>query len=202
MLARELSPRESATDEELRAAEFLAGQFSGWGYEVQIQEFETINLGSATRLVILTPDRIDSDAGYYGFAEGGQPWMLSYPLDPRSVIPSEEYKIGGQLVYVGHGVADDFEGVEAAGKIALMQRGGGLSIAEKVALAAEAGSEAAVVFNNNPDEWWLYFYNRLVEDTEIPAIGINTYQGRALAGALLGGAELEVSVQKAPVSPL
>ena len=34
MLAEELSPRESATDEELRAAEYLAGRFSGWGYEV------------------------------------------------------------------------------------------------------------------------------------------------------------------------
>ena len=31
MLAEEFSPRESATDEELRAAEYLAGRFSGWG---------------------------------------------------------------------------------------------------------------------------------------------------------------------------
>ena len=37
MLAEELSPRESATEEELRAAEYLADQFSGWGYEVGLQ---------------------------------------------------------------------------------------------------------------------------------------------------------------------
>ena len=53
MLAEELSPRESATDEELRAAEWLAGRFSGWGYEVELQDFEAVEIGRATRLVVV-----------------------------------------------------------------------------------------------------------------------------------------------------
>ena len=45
MLVEELSPRESATDEELRAAEYFAGRFSGWGYEVGLQDFEAVEIG-------------------------------------------------------------------------------------------------------------------------------------------------------------
>ena len=77
-----------------------------------------------------------------------------------------------------------------------------MSISEKVDLAAEAGAEVAVVFNDNLDEGWLYFFNRILEDTKIPAIGINNDQGRALARALLGGAQLEVKVKKVPVPPV
>ena len=144
MLAWDLSPRESSTQEELRAAEYLAGQFSRWGYEVQVQEFETIDHGDATRLVMLTPDRIEGDPGYWPFDnDEDQPWMFSYPLDPWSVSATGEYEISGQLAYAGHGTEDDFKGVELTGKIALMEWGGGVSISEKVDLAAEAGAEVA-----------------------------------------------------------
>ena len=43
MLAEDLSPRESATHQELEAALFLAGQFEEWEYEVELQELDAIN---------------------------------------------------------------------------------------------------------------------------------------------------------------
>ena len=66
MLARDLRPRESSTQEELRAAEYLAGQFSRWGYEVQVQEFETIDHGGCH------PSR-DAHPGQ----DRGRPWVLA-----------------------------------------------------------------------------------------------------------------------------
>ena len=47
MLAEELSPRQSATDEELEAAMYLFGEMEELGYEVEIQDFEVTEANAA-----------------------------------------------------------------------------------------------------------------------------------------------------------
>ena len=197
MLAEELSPRESATDEELRAAEYLAGRFSGWGYEVGLQDFEAVEIGGATRLVVLGPGDAVEGLSRLGYRDGDRVWMFAFPADPSS-LAAEAYEVEGEMVYAGRGSGEDFSGVDLRGKIALVEGGGGVSLREKVEGAGEAGAEAAVIFNEEPNAGasWERFY----EDTEIPAIGIGNREGRGLLRALETGGNLEVRLSKAPLA--
>ncbi len=197
MLAEELSPRESATEEELRAAEYLAGRFSGWGYEVGLQDFEAVEISRATRLVVTGPGDAVEALTRLGFRDGEGVWMFAFPAEPSS-LAAEGYRLEGDLAYAGRGAREDFAGVDVQGKIALMEGGGGVSLREKVEGAAEAGAKAAVIFNEetNAGASW----ERLYEETMIPAIGIGNREGRGLLRALETGGNLEVRLSKAPLA--
>ncbi len=197
MLAEELSPRESATEEELRAAKYLAGRFSGWGYEVGLQDFEAVEISRATRLVVTGPGDAVEGLARLGFRDGEGVWMFAFPADPSS-LAEEGYRLEGDLAYAGRGTGEDFSGVDLRGKIALIEGGGGVSLREKVEGAAEAGAKAAVIFNEetNAGASW----ERLYEETMIPAIGIGNREGRGLLRALETGGTVEVRVSKSPLA--
>ena len=197
MLAEELSPRESATDEELRAAEYLAGRFSGWGYEVGLQDFEAVEISRATRLVVTGPGDAVEGLARLGFRDGEGVWMFAFPADPSS-LAAEGYRLEGDLVYAGRGTEEDFARVDVKGNIALIEGGGGVSLREKVERAGEAGAEAAVIFNEEPNAG--ASWDRVFRDTRIPAIGIGNREGRGLLRALETGGNLEVRVSKAPLA--
>ena len=197
MLAEELSPRESATEEELRAAEYLVGRFSGWGYEVGLQDFEAVEIGGATRLVVLGPGDAVAGLSRLGYREGNRVWMFAFPVDPSS-LAADGYEVEGQMAYAGRGTEEDFLGVDLKGKIALMEGGGGVSLREKVEGAGEAGAEAAVIFNKEPNAG--ASWDRVFRDTKIPAIGIGNREGRGLLRALETGGSLEVRVSKSPLA--
>ena len=127
-MAEELSPRESATEEELRAAEFLADQFSGWGYDVGLQEFEAVEIGRANRLVVLGPGDAVAALSRLGYREGDRVWIFAFPVDPSS-LAADAYEVEGAMAYAGRGTEEDFAGVDLNGKIALIEGGGG-SVAE------------------------------------------------------------------------
>ena len=197
MLAEELSPRESATDEELRAAEYLAGQFSGWGYEVGLQDFEAVEISRATRLVVTGPGDAVEGLARLGFRDGEGVWMFAFPADPSS-LAADGYEVEGQMAYAGRGTGEDFSGVDLKGKIALIEGGGGVSLREKVERAGEAGAEAAVIFNEEPNAG--ASWDRVFRDTRIPAIGIGNREGRGLLRALETGGTVEVRVSKEPLA--
>ena len=199
MLAEELSPRESATDEELRAAEYFAGRFSGWGYEVGLQEFEAVEISGATRLVVLGPGDAVEGLSRLGYRDGDRVWMFAFPVDPSS-LAADGYEVEGQMAYAGRGTGEDFSGVDLKGKIVLIEGGGGVSLREKVEGAGEAGAEAAVIFNEEPNAG--ASWGRVFRDTRIPAIGIGNREGRGLVRALETGGNVEVRLSKAPLSPL
>ena len=197
MLAEELSPRESATEEELRAAEYLAVRFSGWGYEVGLQDFEAVEIGGATRLVVLGPGDAVAGLSRLGYREGDRVWMFAFPVDPSS-LAADGYEVEGQMAYAGRGTGEDFLGVDVKGNIALIEGGGGVSLMEKVEGAGEAGAEAAVIFNEEPNAG--ASWDRVFRDTRIPAIGIGNREGRGLLRALETGGGLEVRVSKSPLA--
>ena len=197
MLAEELSPRESATNEELRAAEYLAGRFSGWGYEVGLQDFEAVEIGGATRLVVVGPGDAVAGLSRLGYREGDRVWMFAFPVDPSS-LAADGYEVEGAMAYAGRGTGEDFAGVDLQGKIALIEGGGGVSLREKVEGAGEAGAEAVVIFNEEPNAG--ASWERVYQDTRIPAIGIGNREGRGLLRALETGGSLEVRVSKSPLA--
>ena len=57
MLAEELSPRQSATDEELEAAMFLLAEMRELGYEVELQDFEVTEAGASGSIEVLPGGR-------------------------------------------------------------------------------------------------------------------------------------------------
>lgn len=192
MLAEELSPRESATEEELRAAEWLAGRFSGWGYEVELEEFEAIELFGAVSLMIRVPEVSDVGRILLGRAPGEEVWMFAFPVDP-STRRAEGYEVEGTLAYAGQGTADDLSGVDLSGKIVLIETGGGIALEDKVEGATESGAEAVVLFSEG------VVWDRIFEETSIPVIAVGADEGAGLARVVQGGAEIEARVDKEPI---
>ena len=199
VLAGELGPRESATEQELAAARFLAGVLSGWGYEVRVQDFGAVEVLAATRLVAGGPGRVEPSPGGYGSADGPRPWVVAFPLDPLS-LAAGGYVIRGPLFYAGRGRRADLDGRDLAGTIALIERDRGSTVREQVEAAAGAGAVAAVIFNEEPGG--AYFEGRVSGETRIPAVGITNGDGRALVQTLEGSnGSLTVEVNKRPLSP-
>ena len=197
MLADELSPRQSATDEELAAAKFFAGKFSEWGYDVELQEFDVVDRWAATRLVLLTPDVVGYGLRFYEPNADGALWAFATPIDRASFAP-EGYSVRGSLVYAGSGAPDDLAGVDLMDKIALLGRGG-LPLEDKVDAVAGVGAAAAVIFNDAVDN--MFFVERINRQVVIPSIGISRDHGLALVEALGPGANIEVEVLKLPLVP-
>ena len=127
-LSLELGPRPSGTDDELRAAQWLAGAFRELGYQTRLHEFPAIPAG---------PDPI-VPADLYSAGE---------PLSRAVFIEGSPLRAAaGPLAYSeGLGVPDDFAGIPA-GAIAVAQRGE-LTFAAKALNAASAGAAALVVVN-------------------------------------------------------
>lgn len=194
-LAEELSPRESGTEEELRAAEWLADRFSVWGYEVWMEEFEVIELFEAVGLVIDLPEDWEGDdPTFWERPTGREVWVVALPVDP-SARATEGYEVEGILAYGGHGREEDLSGRDLSGRIALIETGGGVTLREKVDRAAEAGAEAVAFFSEE------VVWDRLYDETDIPAISLVPGIGGELARIAREGGEIEARVEKEPTDP-
>ena len=198
MLAEELSPRESATHEELEAAEWLAGQFSGWGYEVGLEEFEAIEISQAVSLMIRVPEGSDVGRILLGRAPGEEVWMFAFPVDP-STRRAQGYGIDGTLAYAGQGTEKDFSGVDLTGRIVLVEMGGDVSLRDKVEGAAGGGAAAVVFFSREVGGGAIW--DRIFDETSIPAIAIGPQEGNGLARIVESDVKVEARVNKSPLFP-
>ena len=163
-LVEELGPRESATEEELNAAEHLASTLEIFGYAVELQSLTVRQVSRE-----LSSLEIDS------------PQSRSMDINPLD--PSATGEVSGKLVSVGLARDGDFpeEGVE--GQIAFARRGL-IPFEEKVTLAAEAGAVALVIYNNVPGN----FQGRLFDPPNIPAVSISQANGQEIEELLSTGA--------------
>ena len=180
-LAEALSPRQSATDEELRGAMFLLDEMSDLGYAVQIQDFEVTEATSSGSLEVL-PGSDGSEPSVTFSRRSGDTHRIYF-------LPFEPLKIGqtqGKMVFAGLGDDEDFDGIDVDGKIVLMERGM-VSFEDKETNAADRGAIGVVVFNNEPR---FYFGGRLTQEPEIFAGGIPQADGRRLLDALDDGNNL------------
>ena len=155
-LTEEYSPRESATDEEMVAAEHLRGRLSDLGYETSIQEFSVTLPNAMVELVLPTGDA---------------------PESPRSfpIQPSIHGIATGLLTYVERAFEDDIPADGLEGRIALIERGD-ITFEEKVNRVADAGAVGAIVFNNREG----LFFGRFTNQPSIPAVAISRADGHDL----------------------
>ena len=155
-ITEEYSPRESATDQELTAAQHLRVRLSNLGYETSLQEFS----------VTLTAARVElaSPSG-------------DVPEAPRSIpISASIHGIAtGLLTEVGRAFEDDIPADGLNGRIALIERGD-ITFEEKVRRVAEAGAVGAIIFNNEQG----LFFGRFTNQPDIPAVAISQEDGRDL----------------------
>ena len=155
-LVRELSPRESATERELNAAEFLAKEFGALGYSAEIQPFDV--------------ERLSSESSSLTIANGSQ-----VPIEVAPLRGSAWGTGVGPLVDVGQAGDGDLPDESLDGKVALIQRGE-TTFQEKAGRVAEAGAAAAVIYNNLPGN----FRGDLGESSAVPVAAISKADGARL----------------------
>ena len=167
----DLGPRESATLEELEAAEYLAAKWESFGYSVQLQPFTFTRLSrERSGLVLDGPDLREIEA---------------IPL-----VRSGTGEVSGNLVSVGLAREGDVPEGGLEGKVALAQRGI-ITFEEKTNRLAEAGAIAVVIYNNRPG----VFQGVLANQGRIPALGIAREDGQSIEELLsVGDVEAVVSV--------
>ena len=173
-LTDDYSPRESATDDELRAARFLRGEMDDMGYDAEIRPF------SFERVRVET-----------SFSRDGAP--------PESVASyrialSGEGAVEGALADAGTGFADDIPPGGLDGKVALIERGT-TTFEDKVRRVADAGAVGVIVFNNAPGGFW----GTLAAPADIPAVSIDRAAGLRMRNAIAAG-DARASVSIANVS--
>ncbi|KQL40197.1 hypothetical protein AN960_06890 [Bacillus sp. FJAT-25509] len=90
------------------------------------------------------------------------------------------------VVYAGMGAAADFAGIDVKGKIALISRGKGIPLANKITEAKNNGAAAVLLFNDNAAEGHIPAY--LAEGQNyIPTFSLSNADGLALKSKVDNG---------------
>ena len=171
-LAVDIGARPAGSEAERRAASFLAERLEEAGYDVTIEEFEVVFPGFGASVSAADV----ADAG-------------GWPARAIPMVGSPDGEATGPLVAVGLGDAAGFEGADAAGAVALADRGV-ITFAEKARRALAAGAVALVVVNDGDGP--------LAGDLEaasgiaIPVVGVAGEDGEALRALARGRAPVTV----------
>ena len=162
-LAQRIGSRTAGSDAEQAAADYIADQFTSYGYQPTLEPFEVkYYVEQASRLEVLSPE--------------------ATTLEPRALSLSAAGEATGDLAAAGIGRPGDFPTEGMTGRVALLERGE-LTFSDKVANAAAAGVAAVIVYNNQPGS----FRGDLGDESAIPAVGISQEEGQRLLGLLAQG---------------
>ena len=169
VLAVDIGIRPAGTDAEREAAEYIASQLRDAGYVVDIEEFGTTYRGDHSSL---------ATAG-----EGPS-------LQALALGGSRNGEATAPLVHAGLGDAEDFEGVDVSGAIALLDRGV-VPFRDKSRNAQDAGAVGVVIVNHDPG----LFGGTLGElsGVTIPVIGIAGQSREALLALAADGTPVTVT---------
>ena len=154
---KETSPRESATEEEKVASDYLKDKLELLGYVVRHEPFTFERLKGRNAL------RLDDEQSF----------------NTMPFRHSGLGKVTGVLKHVGLARPEDIPEVGLSGRIALIQRGE-ILFEEKVSRVTDAGAIAAVIYNNAPRN----FTGVLKNKASIPAISISQDDGERLLGMM------------------
>lgn len=166
-LAGTIGPRVAGTAGERQAAEYLAAQLRQYGYPVEFHSFQFPFFEARSVQVQVL--------GATPRAVAAQALLLTAPTPPAG--------IEADLVTVGLGRPEDYEGKQVSGAIVLAERGV-ITFREKAANAAARGAAAVIVYNNQPG----VVAGTLQQRSEIPAVTITQDDGRHLLEAVQRGA--------------
>lgn len=170
-LAEVIGSRVAGTDNERKAADYIAQQLRGYGYTVDqpAVDFELADEAAAELEVVNTRS---FPTNSLGFSASG---TVTAPL----------------VAVNGIGNPSDFP-PSARGAVTLVMRGA-LSFADKVRNAADAGAVGVIVYNNEPGE----FRGTLGRSgaASIPAVGVSGDAGQELLRMAQNGAQVRLRVE-------
>lgn len=201
-------------------SQFIASQFSSWGYKVRIEEFRVLFPTPRTRsLELVEPERYTAGLLEPPLEADSTSGQIEEQLPPYNAY-SVDGDVEGELVYVNYGVPGDYEelekrGVDVKGKIAIARYGGSWrGIKPKV--AAEKGAVGCILYSDPRDDG--YFrgdvyptgaYRNEKGAQRGSVADMPTYPGDPLTpgvGAVLGAVRLEreqaPTLTKIPVLPI
>jgi N-acetylated-alpha-linked acidic dipeptidase len=133
-------------------AEFIAGLFRSWGYEVAITDYQVLFPTPILRKVeLVAPTKFVASLTEPALKEDGTSNQAAEALPPFNVY-SPDGDVTAELVYVNYGVPADYEeldrrGIDVKGKIVVARYGGSWrGIKPKV--AAEHGAVGCLIYSD------------------------------------------------------
>ena len=143
-------PHRSGTEGAHAVARYLESTLREAGLEVEVEEYQAF---------LSAPKRVSVDI----LSPNAEPLSLWEPFDPRDpdsshpdlepawIAFSSSGRVTGDVVYAGYGLPDDYEGIDARGKVVLV-RYGKSHRAVKVATAEERGASAILIYSDPEDD--------------------------------------------------
>lgn len=161
-----------AVDQNIKKADF-----SNWGPELGVVAPGVDVISSVPR----------------GTGRGASVTNGSAKLDTKQFDGSPVGNVTADMVYANFGAVADFQGLSMSGKIALIQRGGGLTFHDKAVNAIAAGAKAVVIYNNKAG-----LDNGTVaaegQQIAVPAVMITQVDGEKFRQTLQGGQHQSLAV--------
>ncbi|HEV3471233.1 MAG TPA: transferrin receptor-like dimerization domain-containing protein [Pyrinomonadaceae bacterium] len=149
-------PHHVGSDYGRQNAEFMAGLFRSWGFEVEVERFDVLFPVPRERVLELTaPGRFTARLAEPPLKEDETSGQTAEQL-PTYNAYSADGDVTGQLVYVNYGVPADYEelarrGVDVKGKVVIARYGGSWrGIKPKV--AAERGAVGCIIYSDPRDD--------------------------------------------------
>jgi acetylornithine deacetylase/succinyl-diaminopimelate desuccinylase-like protein len=173
MLAGEIGPRSSTTEQELQAAEYVASQLRASGYSVTVEPFDAESSEELSTVVL--PD---------GAVLGSTDALLG---SPNLTASGPVFRLNG----LGH--AFELAQLDLAGTVLVVDRGK-IQFATKAANAEQAGVVALVVVNNV--EGPLAFASLGDGEFSIPIVGIAREDAAALSLIAAEGGSVQVTTDR------
>ncbi|MDH4206908.1 MAG: M28 family peptidase, partial [Desulfobacteraceae bacterium] len=179
-----LGPRVAGSAAEQEAAEYIANEMSNYGFDVEIQQFETPYFEELS-----TPLLEQISPNPTSYIEGTDFATMTYSGSGDVTAPIQDVDLmmpptGGSTSGCE---APDFAGF-TAGNIALIQRGT-CSYALKAQNAEAAGAVGVIIFNegNTPDRTGIPYGTLGAPGVLIPVVGASFALGEELYNLTLGG---------------
>ncbi|MBW2149407.1 MAG: M28 family peptidase [Deltaproteobacteria bacterium] len=177
-ISREIPTRMAGTEECKRMAEYLRDQMIGYGIPAEVHEFDAlVGFTGTAELIVLEPENRVIQCN---------PFVHITNTTPAG--------IQGELVFIGSGGVDDYQGKDVQGKITLSELSYSPPRQEKQRIAAEHGSIAQIMINWGPSDCKTLAYGSvkppwgnptpatLADMPRIPSITISRADGEYLMG--------------------
>jgi len=137
-------------------AEYIAGLFESWGFDVAIEEYEILLPTPKTReLELVAPGTFEASLKEDSLDEDPSTSVRDELLPPYNAF-STDGEVEGELVFVNYGIPEDYEllerhGIDVSGKIAIAKYGRSWR-GIKPKLAGEKGAIGTIIYSDPADD--------------------------------------------------
>jgi putative CocE/NonD family hydrolase len=143
-------PHRSGSEGARAVAGYLESTLRGAGLEVEVEEYDAyLSAPKKVSVDILSPSA--ESLSLWEPADPRDPDSAHRELEPAWIAYSGTGRVEGSVVYAGYGLPQDYEGIDARGKIVLA-RYGKSHRAVKVATAEERGATAILIYSDPEDD--------------------------------------------------